>query len=116
VRDAWPILVERVRATNLSVAAVLEVAEPSGETKGLVEVTAPDVFSRDTLNKWSEMITGALSEALGAPSPPLRFTVRSQSTETARATDPFERLRALSQEHPFFRILAERFGAVPHFP
>jgi hypothetical protein len=116
VRDVWPALVERVRATNLSVAAVLEVAEASGETKGLVDVTAPDVFSRDTLERWSDLIVSALSEALGGPSPPLRFTVRSQTTETARASDPFERLRALSQEHPFFRILAERFGAVPHFP
>jgi DNA polymerase III subunit gamma/tau len=116
VRDAWPRVVERVRAGHIGVAAVLETAEPCGEQKGSVEVAAPDAFSRDTLDRSAELILAAVAHELGGPSPPLRFTVRSLAPETARATDPFERLRALSQEHPFFRALVERFGAVPHFP
>jgi len=116
VRDAWPGVIARVERDNVALAALLHTADVCGEQRGTVVISAPDAFARDTLARAIDAIGTALEAEMGAPSPPLRFTVVAPEPETVRLSDPFERLRELSQEHPFFRVLAERFGAVPHFP
>ena len=106
---------QRVERDNVALAALLHTAEPCGEQRGTVLIAAPDAFSRDGLARAVDAISDAVTGEMGA-CPPLRFTVRDPGPETVRMSDPFERLRELSNEHPFFRVLAERFGAVPHFP
>jgi DNA polymerase-3 subunit gamma/tau len=116
IRDAWVRVVARVNRDHLGIAAILENSEAVAEQRGTVEIAAPDAFSRDTLDRSIELIRAAIAAELGTSSPPLRFSVATRSGETVRLTDPFERLRTLSQEHPVFRVLTEKFGAEPHFP
>ncbi|HLA63291.1 MAG TPA: DNA polymerase III subunit gamma/tau [Rhodothermales bacterium] len=115
VREAWPAVVASVRAQGLvHVAAVAELAVPHRAVRGAIEVAATDPFGRDTLERNAEHLAAALRVALGAEAPPLTFAVAAApSAETVAATDPFQRLRELRQEHPVFRVLFERFGAEP---
>ena len=112
VREAWPRLVEHVKADRVHVGSLLQLAEPQRAARGAVEVGVPDDFGRTLLESEAERVRAALAEVLGAPAPALRFVVRTAAeVETAAEVDPFERLKQLRQEHPVFRALFERFGA-----
>ncbi len=111
VREAWPRLVERVRARRPSVATVLARAEPAAVQHGAIQVAVPDAFTLRLLKDEGAAFEAAMREVLGEDPPPLAFVVRTEEAETAVETDPFEAVKRLRHEHPVFRILFERFGA-----
>jgi len=113
VRDAWPKLVDAVRAEgHVQLAAVIGTGTPHRVARGFVEVAMADDFSQRVADSKMDTLTPILGRILGDEPPALRFTIAPQDVpETARQADPFERLKQLRQEHPTVRALFERFGA-----
>ena len=113
VRDAWPRLVDAVRAEgHVRLAAVIGSGTPHRIARGSVEVAMPDDFSQRVADGELATLLPILSRILATEPPALRFTLAPQDVpETAREADPFERLKQLRQEHPTVRALFERFGA-----
>ena len=113
VRDAWPRLVEAVRAEGMvRLAAVIGSGQPHRVARGAVEVAMVDDFSQRVAEGESDALADILGRLLGTDAPQLRFTITPQAApETARPADPFERLKQLRQEHPTVRALFDRFGA-----
>ena len=113
VRDAWPQLVDAVRAEGMvRLAAVIGSGSPHRVSRGAIEVAMVDDFSQRVAEGEADALADILGRILGADAPELRFTVTPQEApETARQTDPFERLKQLRQEHPTIRTIFDRFGA-----
>ena len=113
LRDAWPRLVDAVRAEgHVQLAAVIGAGTPHRVARGFVEVAMADDFSQRVAESKMDTLTPILARILGGEPPALRFTIAPQDVpETAREADPFERLKQLRQEHPTVRALFERFGA-----
>jgi len=115
VREAWPALVDAVRAAEgVRLGAVLTGARVERVVRGAVEVAVADEFAARTARDGAEAIARALAGVMGADAPTLAFVARApDAAETPAAADPFERLKHLRQEHPTVRALFERFGAEP---
>ena len=113
VRDAWPRLVDAVRAEGMvRLAAVIGSGSPHRVSRGAIEVAMVDDFSQRVAEGEAAALAEILGRILGADAPELRFTITPQAApETARQTDPFERLKQLRLEHPTVRTLFDRFGA-----
>lgn len=110
VREAWPKLVEALRAERPSVAGVLARVQPTGVEVGTVQVAVASSFDRRLLESEKATFAAALAEVMGEEPPPLAFVVGEAPAETAVPADPFERIKQLRHEHPVLRVLFEQFG------
>ena len=111
VREAWPKLVETLRAERPSVAGVLARVEPTGVDYGTVQVAVASSFDRRLLESEKASFVSVLADVMGEEPPPLAFVVgEAASAETAAPADPFERIKQLRHEHPVIRAIFEQFG------
>ena len=79
---------------------------------GAVEVALADALAVAVAAEHAGEVQAALGALLGEAAPPLRFVpATGAGREPAAAADPFERLKAMRQEHPVVRALFDRFGA-----
>jgi hypothetical protein len=113
IREAWPALVDVLRADQrIRLASFLKSGQASRVYNGAVEVVLADALAVAVAAEHAAAVQDALAALLDGPTPPLRFVVgETASREPEAAADPFERLKAMRQEHPVVRALFERFGA-----
>ena len=106
----------RARAPGRAARSASPRSSPAADVarvyNGAVEVALADALAVAVATEHATEVQAALSVLLGEAAPPLRFAVgQAAAREPAAAADPFERLKAMRQEHPVVRALFERFGA-----
>ena len=113
VQDAWPRVVEAVRAeVGVRVGAIVQGGRPLRVRRGAVEVGLDDAFACRVADDHADVLAAVLARVLGGEAPAVRYVVApADAVETGAPADPFDALKQMRQEHPVVRALFERFGA-----
>jgi DNA polymerase-3 subunit gamma/tau len=119
VAQAWPQLVDAVRAQHIRLGIFLGESEPVDATDGILTVSVPRALHRDTLRDHRRVLLRHLDEAVDVPLDDIEFVVEeptpapSETEEAQAPSSPREQLQALRDTYPALEVLFGEFEAEP---
>ncbi|CAN5546052.1 hypothetical protein BH23BAC4_BH23BAC4_11290 [soil metagenome] len=107
---AWADLTARARNEHgVYLSTQLARCRVDGLRRGQMEVAVPDPSTAAALRAEEAYLRTSLRKLIGTTAPPLHFVVRTEEESEARP-DPYQTLQRLRTDHPFLKVLFDKFG------
>lgn len=113
LKSSWASLANACQMdAGVRLGAVLRQGAPARIHRGHIEIGLADLFACTLADQHADVIRNHARSHIDGEMLPLRFVVSQvESGGEQKASDPFEVLKQLRQDHPVVRALFDRFGA-----